>query len=126
MLEGRLLNGRSVIVERDAPNEHERASLQRRLEAVRADRLRGTGFLIGHAGFHGPPGVNGGGVAGALEVGYTDFPRWRGTGLATEAVRGLVQWVRETHGVEHFFSSVAPGNEPSIAVLDRLGFAHVG
>lgn len=81
---------------------------------------------IGHAGFHGPPGVNGGGVTGALEVGYTIFPAWRGRGLAQEAVRGLVAWAAAEHGVRHFFGSVAPDNAPSHAVLGRTGFVQVG
>jgi hypothetical protein len=30
------------------------------------------------------------------------------------------------HGIEHFLGSVSPGNAPSVAVLERLGFAHTG
>lgn len=86
----------------------------------------GRRSLLGHAGFHGPPGVNGGSVPDALELGYTVFPEFRGQGLAWEAGAALIVWARREHGVRHFFGSVAPGNAPSIQVLLGLGFAHVG
>ena len=98
-----------------------------RLMIARDEAGPGGGPLcIGHAGFHGPPGVNGPRAADALEVGYTVFPAWRGRGLAQEAVRSLVAWGHAAHGISRFFGSVQPGAAPSIAVLERCGFAHVG
>ena len=82
--------------------------------------------LAGHAGFHGPPGVNGSGIAGALEVGYTIFQAYRGRGYATEAVAALIAWADREHGVRHFFASVAPDKVPSLAVVARLGFVRSG
>ena len=82
--------------------------------------------LAGHVGFHGPPGVNGPGAAGALEVGYTIFEAYRGRGFATEAVEALVAWAGREHGVRNFFASIAPANAPSLAVVARLGFTRCG
>lgn len=93
---------------------------------VRAVVLREPGEMIGHAGFHGPPGVNALRDPGAVELGYTVFPERRGRGYATEAVRGLTRWAGEEHGIRAFVASVAPGNEPSLAIVRKLGFVHVG
>ncbi len=82
--------------------------------------------LAGHAGFHGPPGVNGPGTAGALEVGYTIFEAYRGRGYATEVADALIAWAGREHAVRHFYASVAPDNAPSLAVIARLGFTRCG
>ncbi len=94
---------------------------------VRALVLRENGRpMIGHAGFHGPPGINALGRADAVEVGYTVFPRYRGHGYATEAVRALIRWAREERGIPAFVASVGPGNEPSLAIVRKLGFVETG
>ena len=82
--------------------------------------------LAGHAGFHGPPGVNGPGTSGALEVGYTIFEAYRGRGYAAEAADALIAWAGREHAVRHFYASVAPDNAPSLAVIARLGFTRCG
>jgi RimJ/RimL family protein N-acetyltransferase len=82
--------------------------------------------MIGHAGFHGPPGVNGLGVATAVEIGYTVFPSYRGAGYATEAATGLIEWASEFQKIAHFIASIAPGNRPSEAIMVRLGFTRTG
>ena len=58
---------------------------------VRAVVLPETRELIGHVGFHGPPGVNSLKAADAVEVGYTIFPEHRRQGYATEAVVGAAR-----------------------------------
>jgi [ribosomal protein S5]-alanine N-acetyltransferase len=82
--------------------------------------------MIGHAGFHGPPGVNARKAADAVEVGYTIFDPYRRNGYATEAVRALLGWATAEHGIQHFIASVSPENEPSLAIVRRLGFQKVG
>ena len=82
--------------------------------------------MVGHAGFHGAPGVNGPQKPDALEVGYTVFPPFRGRGLATEAVVALMNWARHERGVGRFIASVPPGNEPSLAIVRKLGFVRTG
>jgi len=59
------------------------------------------------------------------EIGYTVFEKFRLRGYATEAAKALIQWARHT-GERSVFASVAPTNGPSLAVLNRLGFRHVG
>ena len=129
------------------PDEHDAAFLARKRDEIAADaalaqwvRLlllhdgpagaspvaAGPALVVGHAGFHGPPGVNGSGAPDALELGYTVFEPWRGQGLAREAAAALIGWAAALHGIHRYFGSVSPGNAPSIAVLERLGFEHVG
>jgi RimJ/RimL family protein N-acetyltransferase len=92
---------------------------------VRAVVLRESREMIGHAGFHGPPGVNALKDPRAVEVGYAIFPEHRGHGYATEAVEGLIRWAGE-RGIHTFVASVGPDNEPSLAIVRKLGFVHVG
>jgi [ribosomal protein S5]-alanine N-acetyltransferase len=93
---------------------------------VRALVLRAEKRMVGHAGFHGPPGVNGRAKADALELGYTVFHGFRGRGYATEAAGALMDWAAETHGVRRFVASVAPANHASLAVVRKLGFVQTG
>ena len=38
---------------------------------------------------------------------------------------GLLDWAR-AEGIHRFVASVGPGNEPSLAIVRRLGFVEVG
>jgi [ribosomal protein S5]-alanine N-acetyltransferase len=76
---------------------------------------------VGHIGFHGPPDDG-----GRVEVGYTVLPAHRRQGLATEACQALFAWARDANGVNRFRASVSPGNEPSLAVVRKLGFRQTG
>ena len=118
------------------PDEHDRRFLAFRLRQMGDEPARGpwlvrgivlpeTRELIGHVGFHGPPGVNSIKADDAVEVGYTIFPEHRRQGYATEAVRGLLDWGR-AQGIQRFVASVGPGNEPSLRIVRGLGFVEVG
>ncbi len=78
------------------------------------------GEVIGHCGFHGPPDV-----IGRAEIGYTVFSAYRGKGFAKEAAKALVVWAF-AHGEREVFATVAPDNQPSLAVVRSLGFMQVG
>jgi ribosomal-protein-alanine N-acetyltransferase len=94
---------------------------------VRAVTLREPSRpMIGHAGFHGPPGINGLRKPNAVEIGYTIFEPYRRRGFATETVRALIEWARSEHAVHHFIASIAPDNTPSLALVQRLGFVRTG
>jgi ribosomal-protein-alanine N-acetyltransferase len=82
--------------------------------------------MIGHTGFHGPPGINARKTADAVEVGYRIFEPHRRQGYATEAVRTLIGWASREHGIDRFIASINPDNEPSLAIVRRLGFEQVG
>ena len=84
-----------------------------------------TRRMIGHAGFHGPPGVNALGLQGAVELGYTVFASFRRMGFAAEVASALIEWAHDAYGVTHFVASVAPSNAASLAVVNRLGFHFV-
>jgi RimJ/RimL family protein N-acetyltransferase len=92
---------------------------------VRGLVLRETQELIGHAGYHGPPGVNSTNDRQAVEVGYTVFPAYRRRGYATEAVEALAAFARG-RGVRKLLASVAPTNDPSLAIVRKLGFVQIG
>jgi RimJ/RimL family protein N-acetyltransferase len=141
-----LLEGRRGDVERELdaalpegwPDEHDAGFLrfrQRQVERapqaerwlVRAVILREpVRTMIGHAGFHGQPGVNGKQDPEAVELGYTIFEPYRGRGYATEAAQALMDWARREHGISRFIASVAPTNDPSLAIVRKLGFVQTG
>lgn len=128
----------SLAIPSSWPDEHDRRFLALRLDQVTKDpaRLewlpraivlrRRKAPMIGHVGFHGPPGVNGPAKPKALEVGYTIFEPFRRRGYATEAVSGLLGWARERHGVRDFVASVSPDNVASLALVRRFGFRQTG
>ena len=77
--------------------------------------------MLGYFNFHGPPDDR-----GVAEIGYTIWPRHRRRGYAEETVRAMFAWAHRTHGLTRFRASVAPDNEPSLAMVRKLGFVHVG
>jgi RimJ/RimL family protein N-acetyltransferase len=83
------------------------------------------GEMIGHAGYHGPPGVNAKKNPDAIEIGYTIEEPWRGRGFATAAASELLRRAEE-RGVRHFVACATPDNEPSLAIIRRLGFEQTG
>lgn len=139
LLEGRRAEAEAALdasIPDDWPDERDARILRLRLEQMRDDPgaqpwlVRGlvldeTAHMVGHAGFHGPPGTNGAGVPDAVEIGYTIFDRFRRSGYATEAVRALIAWARE-QGITTIIASIAPDNEASLAIVRRLGFVPAG
>jgi [ribosomal protein S5]-alanine N-acetyltransferase len=89
--------------------------------------LRETSEMIGHAGYHLPPGNEDidRWAPGAVEIGYTIFEAHRRLGYASEAVRALVDWAR-TQGVNAVLATTAEDNLASRTVLQRSGFTHRG
>jgi RimJ/RimL family protein N-acetyltransferase len=82
--------------------------------------------MIGHAGYHGPPGQNSTQNPDAVEYGYTIFPPWRGKGYATQVAVMLMDLAEELAGIRHFVLSVSPQNDPSLAIVRKLGFVKTG
>jgi [ribosomal protein S5]-alanine N-acetyltransferase len=117
------------------PREGERRFLGLRLSQMREDERFETwcpsvvilaGRMIGHAGYHGPPGVNSTQNPDAVEFGYAIYPEWRGKGYATQAAVMLMDQAEERAGIRHFVLAVAPDNDPSIAIVRKLGFVRTG
>jgi RimJ/RimL family protein N-acetyltransferase len=121
----------------DAVDAAVESFLARRIEQLQKDpdvqkwlaramiRREGGREMIGNAGFHGEPGVNSASAPDALEIGYGVRLEHRRQGYATEAVEGLIGWAR-SEGIHHFVASVAPDNEPSLAIIRKLGFVRTG
>jgi RimJ/RimL family protein N-acetyltransferase len=84
------------------------------------------GQMIGHAGYHGPPGINSTRNPEAVEYGYQIFPAWRGNGYATQAATMLMDLAEQQAGIRQFVLSVSPENDPSLAIVRRLGFVKTG
>lgn len=82
--------------------------------------LRASGQVIGGCGFLGPPNSS-----GSVEIGYGLVPSHRGKGIATEAVRGLVEHAWKDRVVKQVFAMTDNDNDPSQGVLRRAGFQHV-
>ncbi|MGN9845384.1 GNAT family N-acetyltransferase [Nonomuraea sp. H19] len=64
--------------------------------------------------------------AGTTEVGYGVHPLYRGRGLATEAVRGLVDWAFETTGLRRIDLTANLDNVASLRVAQKAGFTWEG
>ncbi len=121
-----------LVLPADWPGDDERF-LHHRLSQIQADPsiqpwlmramvLRGPNrTFVGHIGFHGRPNDN-----GAVELGYTVYPKFRRRGYATEATRGLMGWALRQHRVGRFLVSVSPDNDPSLAMAVKLGFRRIG
>lgn len=77
--------------------------------------------LVGSGGFMGPPDA-----AGTAEIGYSIAAGWRGQGLATELVGGLVQQAAATGMVHRLVAHARAGNPASQQVLRRNGFNFLG
>ena len=135
-----ILSGKRAEAERalgatvpdDWPDDDDRWLLRLRREQISADESsapwlvravvdRKNARMLGHIGFHGPPDDR-----GTVEIGYTIFADHRRRGFAEEAVRALIEWAHEHAGVTRFRASVAPHNEPSLRLIDKLGFFQTG
>ena len=124
-----------VELPEEFPSEGERGFLGLRLRQMRDDERFLTwcpnavvldGKMIGHAGYHGPPGINSAQDPDAVEYGYKIFPRWRRKGYATQVAVMLMDLAEERAGTRHFVLSVSPENDPSLAIVRKLGFVKTG
>jgi ribosomal-protein-alanine N-acetyltransferase len=82
--------------------------------------LREPRTLIGVVGYKGMP------TDGAVEVGYGIVAEHRRRGYATEATRALVDEAFASPDVTRVIAETLPGLEPSIGVLEKLGFTCIG
>ena len=81
---------------------------------------RASGLLIGGVGFMGPPGPD-----GAVELGHGIAPEWRNRGVATEAVRGLLELAWSQPSVARVFATTDPSNAASARVLEKAAMSFV-
>jgi RimJ/RimL family protein N-acetyltransferase len=79
-------------------------------------------FAIVDAGSKEFLGVIGVGLGDDEAVGYWIAPGARGRGLATEALRAVVDWIRTAHGVHRLWLATHPDNVASQRVAEKAGF----
>lgn len=77
--------------------------------------------LCGSIGFKGPPDRR-----GVVEIGYSVLPEFRGQGLATEMVAGIVQWAEQQPKVKHIEAETNIDNKAAIRVLENNSFIQFG
>ncbi|MFF8957920.1 GNAT family N-acetyltransferase [Streptomyces sp. NPDC014894] len=82
-----------------------------------AVELRSTGEFIGRSGLQFWERY------GEVELGWTLRASSWGHGYATEAARACLDWGFARLDEEYFTALMRPGNEASIRVAERLGFA---
>ena len=63
---------------------------------------------------------------GEHEIGWHVFPLHQRNGYATESGRGAAAYGFEVLGLDEVLATIAPTNEASIAVAQRLEMEHVG
>jgi ribosomal-protein-alanine N-acetyltransferase len=88
---------------------------------VMIDPETGRRRMVGSVGFHAPPS----GEPPHVEIGYHVEPDFRRQGLATEAVRAMLDWAAG-QGINRFRATVAPTNAASLATTAQFGFEQVG
>ncbi len=72
--------------------------------------------VVGDMGFKGGPDQ-----AGALEIGYSIIPAYRGRGFAPEMAWALIAWGLAQPGVQRVTAECAADNLASVRVLEKLG-----
>jgi [ribosomal protein S5]-alanine N-acetyltransferase len=82
---------------------------------------RGGDAVIGSLGFIGPPDPE-----GRVELGFGIVPSRRGRGYCTEAVGGLLEWLKGQDAVKKVIAHCDLDNAGSARVLEKSGFARVG
>lgn len=95
--------------------------------SLRAIVLPESNTMIGHIGFHTPPGPAylQPYAPGGIEIGYTVFPAHRRQGYAREAVNAMIDYARG-QAVPRFVLSISPENTASLAIARHFGFVKVG
>ncbi|MEI6648817.1 MAG: GNAT family N-acetyltransferase [Actinomycetes bacterium] len=80
-----------------------------------------TKEIVGSSGFHSEPDE-----FGMIEIGLGLVPEYRGRGLAQELLHGMWEWVTRDPLVKVLRYTVSPSNEPSQAIIKKLGFEFMG
>ena len=89
------------------------------------DRARSTpdgrALLVGDVGFHGKPSAD-----GTIEIGYSVLVAERRKGIATWALRALLEVARDRDDVRTVVAGCDADNDASIGVLRACGFESTG
>lgn len=107
-------------------------ALARRVPQVKTNHLENKWFIrwivlkqsreiIGSTGFHGAPDAR-----SMVEIGLGINLNFQRQGFALEALGGMWSWASRQAGVEVLRYTVSVSNMPSISLVKRFGFHHVG
>ena len=126
-----------AIAGRDITNPHqnlihESGPLAWRVPQVKADPTSNKWFvrfivlsesreIVGSTSFHGVPDE-----VGMMEIGIGIEEKFWGNGYATEALLGMWRWVCNEPNVKTLRYTVSPGNTPSVKIIQKFGFHHLG
>jgi RimJ/RimL family protein N-acetyltransferase len=83
--------------------------------------LRETKEVVGSISFHAPPDE-----VGMIEIGFGICEPCRNQGFGKEALLGMWTWVIDQPSVTTLRYTVSATNVPSMAIINSLGFRHVG
>lgn len=78
-----------------------------------------TGNIVGRGGLNFRSGFDN------VEIGFVIWAEYRGRGYATEAIESFVSFAKEKD-LGAVNALVVPGNKPSEAILNKLGFDYLG
>ena len=84
---------------------------------------RGDGPAIGHIGFFDFLRGCEPSIAGQAEMGWILAPAAHGKGYAREACEAILGWFDEHFGKQPIWALISPGNDPSMKLASKLGFA---
>lgn len=73
--------------------------------------------IVGGICFHGEPDKN-----GEIEIGYGTDYQYRNKGIMTEAIAGLIQWLKNCSGVKKIRAKTEADNISSVRVLEKNHF----
>jgi len=77
--------------------------------------------VIGSAGFHDLPDER-----GMIEIGFGIVPEMQNQGFGMELLLGMWHTICKRSDVKILRYTVAPDNEPSMHIINKLGFTKVG
>lgn len=80
--------------------------------------LKNSGEIIGVCGLIRREGLD------DPDIGYAYLPRYWSKGYASEAASAVIAYERQTHGVRRVVAIVAPHNQASINVLQKIGLRY--
>jgi len=101
------------------PNVKEEPALNKWF--VRWIVLKATGEIIGSISFLAKPNE-----LGMIEIGLGIETQFQNNGYGYEALERMWSWVITQEGVKTLRYTVSAQNEPSIALIKKFGFEHVG
>ena len=77
--------------------------------------------MVGDLCFVGEPNAD-----GEIEIGYGTYEEFQGRGFMTEALGGMIVWVKEQSGVKAIIASTDKSNVASYSVLIKNNFIKTG